>query len=97
MPPCGIAMRVLVVSGNGSEADLPAITTALEYAGTPYNVFITDPTINTTPLTLETQVCTTASSSDTPARALYQGIVLTNNNAAGASYAPILAAYETKF
>jgi hypothetical protein len=99
MPPCGIAMRVLVVSGSGNpsvEADLPAITTALEYAGTPYDVFITDPTINTTPLTLETQVCTAASSSDTPARALYQGIILTNNNVAGA-YAQMLAAYETKF
>jgi hypothetical protein len=101
LPPCGIAMRVLVVSANGnnpvdSEADLPAITTALEYVGTPYDVFITDPAINTTPLTLETQVCATASASDTPARALYQGIILTNNYAAGA-YAPMLAAYEAKF
>jgi PASTA domain len=99
MPPCGIAMRVLVVSANGDpnvEADLPAITTALDYVGTPYDVFITDPAINTTPLTLETQVCATSSPSATPARGLYQGIILTNNYAAG-GYGAMLAAYEAKF
>src|SRR5437867_4683286 len=100
LPPCGIAMRVLVVSKDGNasnaEVDLPAITTALEYVGTPYDVFITDQTINPNPLTLETSSCTTSSSSETPARALYQGIILTNNTAAG-GYSQMIADYEKKF
>ena len=95
LPPCGIAMRVLVVSANATEADLPAITTALDYVGTPFDVFITDP-INTNPLTLETTTCATSSSTETPARALYQGVILTTNTAA-AGYAGMLAEYEKKF
>jgi PASTA domain len=93
MPPCGIAMRVLVVSANGTEADLPAITTALDYVGTPFDVFITN---SANPLTLETAVCATSSASETPARGLYQGIILTNNLSAGA-YAGQLADYEKRF
>ncbi len=96
LPPCGIAMRVLVVSNDGKEADLAAITTALEYIGTPYDVFITNPTISQSPLTLETTACTTSSLSETPARALYQGVILTNNYAPG-GYAGMLADYEKRF
>jgi PASTA domain len=95
LPPCGIAMRVLVVSANSSEADLPAITTALDYVGTPFDVFITDPS-NTNSLTLETTACATSSTTETPSRALYQGIILTTNTAA-AGYAGVLAEYEKKF
>jgi hypothetical protein len=35
-PPCGLEMRVLVISADGTEAGLPAITQTLEYLGTPY-------------------------------------------------------------
>ena len=38
--PCGIAMRLLVLSADGTEADLPAITSALDYLGTPYTTYI---------------------------------------------------------
>jgi hypothetical protein len=93
LPPCGIALRVLVVSKDGKEADLPAITTALEYVGTPYDVVITD----TAPLpALETAVCAPSSSTESPTRALYQGIILTNNYAVG-GYGQIIADYEYKF
>ena len=37
---CGIDMRVLVISANGEEADLPGITTTLDYLGTPYSVYV---------------------------------------------------------
>jgi len=37
---CGMDMRVLVISADGTEADLPAITTTLEYLGTPYTVYV---------------------------------------------------------
>jgi hypothetical protein len=96
LPPCGIAMRVLVVSQDGKEADLAAITTALEYIGTPYDVFISDPAINPNPLTLETPVCATSSLSETPARALYQSVILTNNWAAG-GHSQTIVDYEKKF
>jgi regulation of enolase protein 1 (concanavalin A-like superfamily) len=38
--PCGLEMRVLVVSADGKEAGLPAITQTLEYLGTPYTIYI---------------------------------------------------------
>ena len=37
---CGMDMRVLVLSADGAEADLPAITTTLDYLGTPYTVYV---------------------------------------------------------
>ena len=37
---CGMDMRVLVISADGAEADLPAITTTLDYIGTPYTVYV---------------------------------------------------------
>jgi len=33
-------MRLLVISADGKEADLPAIRAALDYIGTPYEVYI---------------------------------------------------------
>jgi hypothetical protein len=39
-PPCGVAMRVLVISADGNEVDLPAIQQALEYIGTPYVTYV---------------------------------------------------------
>ena len=38
--PCGLEMRVLVVSADGNETGLPAITQTLEYLGTPYTTYI---------------------------------------------------------
>ncbi len=37
---CGNDMKVLVLSADGTEANLPAITTTLDYLGTPYTVYI---------------------------------------------------------
>src|SRR3982751_282347 len=37
---CGIDMRVLVIAATGSEADLPAIITTLDYLGTPYTLHV---------------------------------------------------------
>src|SRR5438552_5456377 len=38
--PCGIDMRILVLSADGQEADLPSITQTLQYLGTPYTTYI---------------------------------------------------------
>jgi regulation of enolase protein 1 (concanavalin A-like superfamily) len=38
--PCGLEMRVLVVSADGREAALPAITRTLEYLGTPFTTYV---------------------------------------------------------
>src|SRR5207244_9259768 len=38
--PCGLELRVLVLSADGGEAVLPAITQALDYIGTPYRTYI---------------------------------------------------------
>jgi hypothetical protein len=37
---CGTDMRVLVISADGHEADLPGIQTTLDYLGTPYTVYV---------------------------------------------------------
>jgi hypothetical protein len=37
---CGVDMRVLVISADGQEADLPGIRTTLDYLGTPYTVYV---------------------------------------------------------
>jgi hypothetical protein len=98
LPPCGIAMRVLVVSKDGSEVELPAITTALDYIGTPYDVFIG--TQNSTGLTadrLSTLLCAPSSSNDMTVRGLYQAVILTTNQAASAADSAVLARYETDF
>jgi hypothetical protein len=39
-PPCGINLRLLVISADGMETGLPAIRQALEYLGTPYDLFV---------------------------------------------------------
>src|SRR5947208_1517827 len=38
--PCGTEMRILVLSADGIEAALPAITQTLHYLGTPYTTYI---------------------------------------------------------
>jgi len=96
MPPCGIAMRVLVLAATGQEVELPAITTALDYVGTPYDVFITDSTINPNPLTLETASCTTSSSTEAAQRGFYQAVILTRQDSVG-GYGQIVADYEKKY
>jgi hypothetical protein len=48
---CGIDMRVLVISADGNEAGLPAITTTLDYLGTPYTLHVA----NTAPGSLTTE------------------------------------------
>ena len=37
---CGTDLRVLVLSADGGEPDLPAIRDALDYLGTPYDVHV---------------------------------------------------------
>jgi hypothetical protein len=37
---CGLDMRVLVLSADGTEADLPAITQTLNYLSTPYTTYV---------------------------------------------------------
>lgn len=37
---CGADMRVLVISADGNEANLPGITTTLDYLGTPYTLHV---------------------------------------------------------
>jgi hypothetical protein len=39
-PVCGLDLRMLVMSSDGTEADLPAIRTALDYLGAPYDTYI---------------------------------------------------------
>jgi hypothetical protein len=41
---CGVDMKVLVISADGQEADLPGITTTLDYLGTPYTVYVASQT-----------------------------------------------------
>jgi len=42
--PCGLELRVLVLSADGGEAVLPAITQVLDYIGTPYRTYIASQT-----------------------------------------------------
>src|SRR5437867_6980268 len=39
-PPCGLELRVLVLSADGRETVLPSITHALDYLGTPYRTYV---------------------------------------------------------
>jgi Concanavalin A-like lectin/glucanases superfamily len=39
-PVCGLDLRMLVMSADGGEADLPAIQTALDYLGAPYDTYV---------------------------------------------------------
>src|SRR5205814_9722687 len=67
--PCGTAIRVLVISSDGNEAGLPAIRAALDYACTPYDIFIASQHPGGPTSDLLSSGC----------RALYQGVILTTN------------------
>ena len=84
---CGTDMRVLVISADGAEADLPAIQQALEYVGTPYTTFIGTQQPGGVTAGLLSNGC----------HALYQGIILTTNVAVSAAEFQTLATYETAF
>jgi hypothetical protein len=97
---CGIDMRVLVISADGREADFPAIRAALDYIGTPYDVYIA--TENPGGLTPERLA--------SGCRARYQGVILTTDNLGyfpqggggfTSAFTPaefqVLASYESQF
>ena len=96
---CGIDMRVLVISADGTEADLPAIRQALDYVGTPYEVYVAT----------EAPADLTADKLASGCRAFYQGVILTTGNlgysqpdgiyasALTAEEFQALAAYESMF
>ena len=68
-PACGINLKLLVISADGTEAELPAIRQTLEYLGTPYDLFVasTEPPLTAARLT---NGCT----------GLYQGVVASTGN-----------------
>lgn len=64
-----IRLKVLVIASDGTEVDLPAITQALDYQGTPYDVYkaaLTPGGLTST--MLQTDAC----------HGLYEGIILTD-------------------
>lgn len=87
---CGTDMRVLVISGTGSEPELPAVTQALDYPGIPYTLYTvsSQPAGSLTPNKLANGC-----------HAFYQGVVLTTSNVTGLSSAELqtLASYEVAF
>ena len=65
--PCPVNMRLLVVSANGQESVLPAITETLDYLGTPYDLHVAS----------EPGLLTGAMLSSAPCQGRYQGVILT--------------------
>jgi hypothetical protein len=65
-----LAAKILVVSADGNEADLPAITATLQAMGTPYDVWIA----NKQPGGLTPAVLASGT------QGLYQGVILTTGN-----------------
>jgi peptidoglycan/xylan/chitin deacetylase (PgdA/CDA1 family) len=66
---CGTDMRVQVIAATGRETDLQAIRDALDYLGTPYDLYVaTDHPGGLTPNRLSIGC-----------RAFYQGVILTSN------------------
>lgn len=62
-------LKILVISADGSEVDLPAIQQELNYLGTPYTVYISTKTPNgLTESVLDDGAC----------HAFYNGVILTN-------------------
>jgi hypothetical protein len=68
-PECGINLKLLVISADGTEAELPAIRQTLDYLGTPYDLFVasTEPPLTAARLT---NGCT----------GFYQGVIATTGN-----------------
>jgi hypothetical protein len=88
-PPCGIALKLLVVSADGAEAVLPAIRQTLEYLGTPYDLFVAS---SETPLTADRLTAGCAGR--------YQGVILTTGELGGAFSSDefaVLEAYEAGY
>jgi hypothetical protein len=88
-PPCGIALKLLVVSADGAETVLPAIRQTLEYLGTPYDLFVAS-----------TEAPLTAARLTTGCAGRYQGVILTTGELAGAFSADefaVLEAYEAGY
>ncbi len=75
IPACGIGLRLLVVSADGTEVALPAIESSLRYLGTPYTLHIA--TQNPNGLTPESLM--------DGCKARYNGIILTT---ASLAYTP---------
>jgi len=69
---CGIDMKVLVISADGNEAALPAITDALGYAGVPFEKYIAT----------QAPGGLTADRLANGCRGFYQGVILTTGNLA---------------
>ncbi len=65
-----VDLRVLVISADGTEANLPAIRQALDYLGTPYNVYIA----------LQTPGGLTPDMLFNGDHGFYEGIILTTGN-----------------
>ncbi len=88
-PVCGTDLRLLVVSADGGERDLPAIRSALDYLGAPYDLYIaTQHPSGLTPDRLATGC-----------HANYQGIILTTETLtyAGAGGLPVSALTSGEF
>ena len=82
-----IDLKVLVIAADGTEADLPAIKQALDYLGTPYNVY----TAVNTPNGL------TPDKLANGCHGYYQGIILTDGELSyynGSSYVSALSQQE---
>ena len=89
VPACGIGLRLLVVTADGTEVALPAIESALRYLGTPYTLHIA--TQNPNALTPESLM--------DGCKARYNGIILTTASLAytpdgGATWASALTPAE---
>jgi len=67
-----IDLRVLVIASDGKEADLPAITQALDYLGTPYTVYVAS----------QTPGGLTPDKLSTDCHGYYDGVILTNGSLA---------------
>lgn len=93
---CGTDMKILVIAADGTEADLPAITSALSYIGIPHEVYVAT----------QHPGGLTAAKLSSGCHAFYQGVILTT---AGLAYPPAwqsaltaaefetLRAYEASF
>jgi hypothetical protein len=82
-PPCGITLKLLVISADGAETVLPAIRQTLDYLGTPYDLFVASAE---NPLT--------AARLTTGCAGRYQGVILTTGELAGTFSADEFAALE---
>lgn len=82
-----IDLKVLVISADGNESDLPAIKQALDYLGVPYTVYIAS----------QTPGALTPDKLSTGCHGYYQGVILTNGLLAyynGSAWASALSQQE---